>query len=57
LSPQYKSKFISRGYYLTHEEFEYLLDNNMKDLINQYLNTGLPLEDEDILLIKNNPIN
>lgn len=49
LSYDYKSKYIGRGHSLTNDQFELLwLDRNSKgfeQLILQYLNTGIPLND------------
>lgn len=49
-----KSRYIGRGHYLSDEQFKYLLDSNFLDLVNQHINTGIPLSSKKINLIKNN---
>ena len=45
LSYDYKSKYIGRGHELSNEQFDYLLENKVFDLLNQYVNIGISLED------------
>ena len=48
LSPDYKSKYIGRGHYLTNQQFDFLLDNKLDSLLTQYVKTGLKLNDYQI---------
>lgn len=43
LSYDHKSKYIGRGHELTNKQFDYLYNNKAYDLLNQYLNTGIPV--------------
>jgi hypothetical protein len=40
LTPDYKTKYIGRGHRLSFGQWDYLFDNNMWDLLNQYINIG-----------------
>jgi hypothetical protein len=44
----YKSAYIGRGYLLSDEQFDFLLDSKNEDLISQYVNTGRQLSEEQI---------
>jgi len=53
LSYDYKTKYIGRGHILTNEQLEYLIHNNAKDLISQYLDTGISIPPSQIKMISN----
>ena len=54
LSPDHKSKYIGRGNILTDQQFDYLLNNKIYSLLNQYVKTGLFLPDYQVEKIATN---
>lgn len=44
LSPKYKSFYIGRGHNLTDEQFNFLMKHKLRDLLEQYVSTGLFLD-------------
>jgi hypothetical protein len=45
LLPVQKSSYIGRGHILTDEQFDFLVKHKLKDLLEQYVSTGLVLND------------
>ena len=45
LLPAQKSSYIGRGHILTDEQFNFLLTHKLRDLLEQYVSTGLVLND------------
>ena len=54
LSFDEKSKYIGRGHSLTNGQFDYLFDNKLIRLLEQYVKTGLQLTDHQIDKIASN---
>ena len=54
LSPKEKSNYIGRGHKLSNEQFDYLFDNKFYSLLEQYVKTGLQLNDYQIDKIATN---
>ena len=54
LSPEYKSKYIGIGHELSDEQFDYIFNNNINGLINQYINSGISLPKEQVDKLKSN---
>jgi ankyrin repeat protein len=48
LPPQEKYNYIGRGHWLTNEQFDYLWNNKFYSLLEQYVKTGLQLNDYQI---------
>ena len=55
LSPELKSKYIGRGHKLSDEQFKYLIDSKLYDLLNQYVNIGNDLNNYQFKLIETLP--
>jgi len=47
------SKYIGFGNMLSSEQLKFLIENNAKRLVDQYLNTGNPIHKEDLSLLDN----
>ena len=43
LTLQQKDKYIGNGYLLTNEQFDFIFDNNMTNLVLKYISTGMKL--------------
>ena len=54
LSPQEKSNYIGRGHKLTDQQFNFLWHNKFNSLLEQYVKTGLQLNDYQIDKISTN---
>jgi hypothetical protein len=50
-----KEKYIGKGHLLTDEQFNYIFDNNMTNLILKYINTGIKLDYHQLEKIFKNP--
>ena len=48
LSPTEKSNYIGRGHHLSNEQFDYIFNNKFISLLEQYVKTGLQLNDYQI---------
>jgi hypothetical protein len=48
-----KSRYIGKGNLLSNEQFKFIWDNNLDHLINQYVSTGISLDDEQTNKILN----
>jgi hypothetical protein len=48
LSPTEKSNYIGRGHHLSNEQFDYIFNNKFISLLEQYVKTGLKLNDYQI---------
>ena len=55
LTPELKSKYIGRGHKLSNEQFKYLMNNKLYDLLNQYVNIGNDLNNYQFKLIETLP--
>jgi len=49
-----QSRYIGRGHELTNEQFDYLWGNNLKSLLEQYVKTGLKLNEYQVKKIEKN---
>ena len=54
LSHDEKSKYIGRGHVLSDKQFDYLWNNNFNSLLEQYVKTGLALNDYQLSKIASN---
>ena len=55
LSPDFKSKYIGRGFKLSNKQFDYLIDNNLDSLLKQHLNIGVQISKYQFNKIEDKP--
>lgn len=48
-----KSKYIGRGHRLSDEQFYFLIENNARELLNQYVDLGMPIPENQFSKLPN----
>lgn len=57
LSSEYKSKYIGRGHTLSDEQFNYLVETKLDDLLRQHVKTGLMLSNKRVDVVEKYSVN